>query len=1126
MGLSRTIAAGALLISIVALRATEPAKREFRIPSGRAERTLAVFAQQARVELLFAFDVVQGVGTHAVNGPLAPRDALDLMLAGTPLAIVNDEETGALAVRRALAPPPAARPGQNSISPRAPRRIYRKAPLERKSDAEQTVVTLNPFEVHTSSDAGYVATETLAGSRLSTSLRDVATKVSVMTPEFLQDLAITNLDDAMQYSLNTETRFETADVTNPGGFGIADTTVPNLGSTRMRSLGAPNTGHDFFDTFLPLDAYNTERFTFASGPNSILFGNSQPSGTIDTTFKRALVDRARHEFSLRVDDRGSHRVTADLNQPLVRDRLALRVATLSDRKHDWRAPAFSSQDRFFASLVFKPLQTLSVRAWHESASLFANPARNTLVQDHVTPWRTAGGPVFDNGGGPVTPFPAVASPFARRDLNTPIYVFSPGGPLSPVQAWGNTVATQGFDSTTPAPDNFERSIVDPGLYPFDRTFSGNANQSKINAWIRGAIAEANPLPGLFIEAGFNQERFKHKGADLFNNQVAELKVDANRFLNDRTTPNPHLGRYYFENLTPYTRRNYFEAAQKRLSFSYEIDLGHRARFARWLGRHRLSLLLDRRERIQIWEESSFRVVGDYSFTNDNPNSRIIAFRYYLDPEHPAVHLPFDSLADGIVALPGALDAGGKPVTIAAWAPSTPPASISTTRMCVDSHTLVWHGYLARDRLVVLLGRRQDSVDIQQAPDAEPWWNFEEVAKGRLAWATLRSDSPLTQLKSVVVHPTPWLSLALSGSNSEQIVGSNRRNLDGALAANGAGRGRDYTATLRWGTKLSLQLTRYEDIAVGNLSSMRAATPTPTIGGGRGNNFRREVANLERSAQIYESLDSGDPSGNRFIRSATFSFYQNALAQALPAGQNAGNNVQNIFDLMSDRQSRGWEISLVGNPTPNWRLALSATRSETAETNTGPQYFEFIRERLPVWARYGDRQFLPNIQGATIGQVLDAAVLSFNYVRLSQGRLNTMERRYRLTGTGRYAFSAGLLKGGFIGATVLWRSPATVGYLKKTITDNPFVVPGRIANAIQVDDLDYPIRGGALKSADLFLGYERRTGRGSSAWRVQINVRNLLNRKDLLMQRALHDGAGAIYTVQEPRALILTITVRF
>ena len=54
------------------------------------------------------------------------------------------------------------------------------------------VVELSPFEVNTSRDLGYVAENTLAGSRLNARLRDTAGSVAVLTKEFLDDLAITD----------------------------------------------------------------------------------------------------------------------------------------------------------------------------------------------------------------------------------------------------------------------------------------------------------------------------------------------------------------------------------------------------------------------------------------------------------------------------------------------------------------------------------------------------------------------------------------------------------------------------------------------------------------------------------------------------------------------------------------------------------------------------------------------------------------------------------------------------------------------------------------------------------------------------------------------------------------------
>ena len=57
----------------------------------------------------------------------------------------------------------------------------------KKAEAEEVMV-LSPFEVKAEEDNGYVATETLAGTRIRTDLKDVASAISVVTKEFMRDI--------------------------------------------------------------------------------------------------------------------------------------------------------------------------------------------------------------------------------------------------------------------------------------------------------------------------------------------------------------------------------------------------------------------------------------------------------------------------------------------------------------------------------------------------------------------------------------------------------------------------------------------------------------------------------------------------------------------------------------------------------------------------------------------------------------------------------------------------------------------------------------------------------------------------------------------------------------------------
>ena len=54
--------------------------------------------------------------------------------------------------------------------------------INAQENEDTDVFELSPFEVDASSDMGYVATSALTGSRLRTSLSDVAASVSVLSP--------------------------------------------------------------------------------------------------------------------------------------------------------------------------------------------------------------------------------------------------------------------------------------------------------------------------------------------------------------------------------------------------------------------------------------------------------------------------------------------------------------------------------------------------------------------------------------------------------------------------------------------------------------------------------------------------------------------------------------------------------------------------------------------------------------------------------------------------------------------------------------------------------------------------------------------------------------------------------
>jgi hypothetical protein len=85
-------------------------------------------------------------------------------------------------------------------------------------------------------------------------------------------------------------------------------------------LSRSNNTHDFFETNVPLDTYNTgRRFTLVSGSNAILFGAGFAGGTNDVAFDRPVLRKFSGNTTIRTDSNGSLRASVNLNQPLIRD---------------------------------------------------------------------------------------------------------------------------------------------------------------------------------------------------------------------------------------------------------------------------------------------------------------------------------------------------------------------------------------------------------------------------------------------------------------------------------------------------------------------------------------------------------------------------------------------------------------------------------------------------------------------------------------------------------------------------------------------------------------------------------------------------------------------------------------
>lgn len=219
---------------------------------------------------------------------------------------------------------------------------------QEEEEDEPEVYELSPFVIEEGEIQGYLATTTLAGTRLKTRLADVGAAISVYTEELLRDLGATDSETLLPYALNTE---------SAGVFGNFSNGVAQDGNRinphyaqRIRGLNPATLTRNYFTTNIPFDGYNTHSVTINRGPNSLLFGIGSAGGVIENSIRNATVGGDRGSVSLRLGERGSHRGTFDVNKVLVEDRLAVRVAGLYDEQEHKQRPAFERDKRMFVSL--------------------------------------------------------------------------------------------------------------------------------------------------------------------------------------------------------------------------------------------------------------------------------------------------------------------------------------------------------------------------------------------------------------------------------------------------------------------------------------------------------------------------------------------------------------------------------------------------------------------------------------------------------------------------------------------------------------------------------------------------------------------------------------------------------
>ncbi len=289
---------------------------------------------------------------------------------------------------------------------------------------EDEAITLSPFEVSTDQDTGYRAVNSLAGGRTNLELGLIPSAISAMTTEFMDDLSIVNIQDSYFWTLNAA----------PGNLRQEETVFGEY-SYNIRGTGSLDTvpTRNYFQFWAASDAYNTERFEFARGPNSIVYGDAQLGGLPTTWTKVPRLDRDLHAGRFQYDTYGGIRTSFDLNKR-AGPNFAVRANGLFQRGKDWRDGITRDKDAITLAARYRLTNKTELRAETE----WSRERRLTYQINHFDQASFWDGSTTYNG------IDAIADPqqAGLAVFNNPHYVIIPSMPESGFSNW------QGFYETT------------------------------------------------------------------------------------------------------------------------------------------------------------------------------------------------------------------------------------------------------------------------------------------------------------------------------------------------------------------------------------------------------------------------------------------------------------------------------------------------------------------------------------------------------------------------------------------------------------------------------------------------------------------------------------------------------
>jgi hypothetical protein len=497
--------------------------------------------------------------------------------------------------------------------------------------ANEETILLSPFEVSAEDQRGYYAPNTMSGTRLNAKIEDLASSITVMTKEQMQDFAMLDINDVFLYAGGTEGTGTFTDLTVDRNGSVADNVQLNpTQANRIRGMNSANVSLGNIETMnrVPLDPTGIDSVEISRGPNANVFGLGNPSGTVNLVPSSGNVTRDHTQISTRVDSYGGYRGSVDVNHVLIPDKLAVRIDGVYQHDAFVRKPSGTDTRRFDARVRFQPYKNTTINASYSVYRMDGNRPNFAPPRDNVSYWIASGMPSWDpvtetihlngqtlgpftgttpdyftatftgssrsqiytdqNGigywGTPTTNLPSANSPLLNGQGTVRLMASTPAAGSA-----GGKITRQPLFTTTPAVNN--KSIYDweninlaaPNhISDKTETYDLQINQTFFNTQRQMFAAQIEVMRE-------DSERIARNllGTLNDNGQSSQLSVDVNE-RNLDGTPNAYFGRLYIGSDQPLSVSQPATWDTYRGQLAYKLDFTHEDGALKWLGMHQLT----------------------------------------------------------------------------------------------------------------------------------------------------------------------------------------------------------------------------------------------------------------------------------------------------------------------------------------------------------------------------------------------------------------------------------------------------------------------------------------------------------------------------------------------------------